>query len=74
MKFQLNCLDCKHCVYDPECVCVCSLKHWDYFYKQNMGCPDFAFDEEYVRKEFEKMVQRIKCKENILEISKKDCP
>ena len=65
MKFQVDCLDCKHCVFDPECGNDCSFEHWDYFYKQHMGCPDFVFDEEYVREEFEKMVRRMKGKEKI---------
>lgn len=60
MKFQVECLDCKHCAFDPDCGSTCSLEHWDCFSRKYWKCSDFVFDEEYVRKEFEKIVQRVK--------------
>lgn len=59
MKFQGDCLDCKHCVFDPDCGNDCSLEHYNYFHRKYWECPDFVFDEEYVREEFEKMIRRL---------------
>lgn len=57
MKFKVECLDCKHCVFDPDTGNTCEFEHWEHFYKKYWECPDFVFDEVYVREEFEKIVR-----------------
>lgn len=60
MKIEFQCLDCNHCVFDPDCGNTCELEHWEYFFKRYWECPDFSFDEDYVRKQFENKVRNIK--------------
>ena len=49
-----------HCVFDPDCGNSCELERWEYFYKKYWKCPDFLFDEDYVRRQFEKEIKIIK--------------
>lgn len=60
MKVEFECLDCKHSVFEPDGGYGCELKRWGYFPKRYWECPDFLFDEDYVRKQFENKIRNIK--------------
>lgn len=58
MKVQFDCVDCKNCMFDPDCVNDCEKGRYDFFHKRHFfKCPDYTFDEKYATEQFEEALK-----------------